>query len=119
VQRGRDLFLSNCISCHGNSGRGDGPVALALTPKPADLVVMASMHPAGEFYWKIENGRSSMPAWKDTLSKNQIRELINYIKSLGETISSEAGANDNDGHTHTHWLYVSDTILCITGDWTT
>ena len=101
VQRGRDLFVSNCASCHGNKGRGDGPIAAALTPKPADLVVMAPMHPGGDFFWKIANGRGPMPAWKDTLNENQIWDLVNYIKSLGEE-SSEAGGEESDGHNHTH-----------------
>ena len=102
MQRGRDLFLNNCASCHGNSGRGDGQIALALEPRPADLVVMAPTHPAGDFFWKIANGRGSMPAWKDTLRENQIWDLVNYIKSLGETGSSEAVGEESDGHNHTH-----------------
>ena len=101
IQRGRNLFVNNCASCHGNSGRGDGPISKALTPKPADLVVMAPTHPAGDFYWKIQTGRGAMPAWKDTLSENQIWDVVNYIKSLGKTEPSEA--NDvSDEHNHAH-----------------
>lgn len=102
VKRGRDLFLNNCASCHGNSARGDGPIALALTPKPADLVVMAPMHPAEDFFWKIGNGRGAMPAWKNTLSENQIWDLVNYIKSLGKTEPSENEDHESDGHNHAH-----------------
>lgn len=36
--RGRDLYASNgCISCHGPTGRGDGPVGRTLTPSPRDF----------------------------------------------------------------------------------
>jgi len=28
---------AGCVACHGQSGRGDGPVAFALNPKPRDL----------------------------------------------------------------------------------
>ena len=102
IKRGRALFAMNCISCHGATGRGDGPIAASLDPKPVDLVVMAPMHPGGDFFWKIENGRGPMPAWKNTLSENQIWDIVNYIKSLGESVSSEAGDEENDGHNHTH-----------------
>src|SRR5439155_19153349 len=33
---GKKLADVNCVSCHGPSGKGDGPAAAALTPKPAD-----------------------------------------------------------------------------------
>lgn len=38
---GRDAFLRYCASCHGESGRGDGPMAASLTRPPADLTLLA------------------------------------------------------------------------------
>ena len=36
--KGKTLFETNCASCHGTSGKGDGPVGLALPePKPRDF----------------------------------------------------------------------------------
>jgi mono/diheme cytochrome c family protein len=34
---GRELYAAHCASCHGASGRGDGPVADSLRRRPADL----------------------------------------------------------------------------------
>jgi mono/diheme cytochrome c family protein len=34
---GKILFTTNCASCHGDSGKGDGPVGAALTPPPRDF----------------------------------------------------------------------------------
>ena len=34
---GAAFFADNCISCHGTQGRGDGPLAAGLSPKPKDL----------------------------------------------------------------------------------
>jgi len=34
---GKGQFELNCSSCHGMTGKGDGPVAAALTPKPRDF----------------------------------------------------------------------------------
>ena len=32
----KELFKTRCVMCHGESGKGDGPAAAALTPKPRD-----------------------------------------------------------------------------------
>jgi high-affinity iron transporter len=37
LARGADVFRANCASCHGTTGRGDGPAAAGLDPKPTDL----------------------------------------------------------------------------------
>ena len=97
IEQGRHLFEKNCVSCHGPAGRGDGPAAAALKPRPADLAMMAGHHPDGDLAWKIANGRGAMPSWKDTLSDQQIWILVNYIKSLGGTF---AGPTDGAGHRH-------------------
>ena len=34
---GRAIFAENCVQCHGVSGRGDGPFAASMSPRPADL----------------------------------------------------------------------------------
>ena len=81
-QRGQSLFQENCASCHGTTGRGDGPVGKALTPPPADLAVMAPQHSDGDFAWKISEGRGVMPAWKGILSEAQIWDLVNFIKGV-------------------------------------
>jgi len=39
VAAGKLLFETNCASCHGVTGKGDGPVGAALNPKPRDLSV--------------------------------------------------------------------------------
>ena len=36
---GKTIFDANCSSCHGMSGKGDGPVGAALQPPPRDFSV--------------------------------------------------------------------------------
>jgi len=97
IEQGRHLFETNCVSCHGAAGHGDGPAAAPLKPHPADLAAMAGHHPDGDLAWKIANGRGAMPSWKGTLSDQQIWTLVNYIKSLGGT-----QAQPQDGAVHHH-----------------
>ena len=82
VERGQKLFEQFCANCHGKSGQGEGPVAAALKPKPANLAERAGHHPDGDFAWKIANGRGAMPAFKNQLTENQIWDLTHFIQSL-------------------------------------
>jgi mono/diheme cytochrome c family protein len=84
ITQGKDLFQKNCVLCHGPEGHGDGPAAAGLATKPSNLVETAAHHSAGNLAWKIENGRTPMPAWKGILSESQIWDLVNYIRNLGK-----------------------------------
>ncbi len=82
LSRGAKLYQSNCASCHGREGRGDGPVSRSLSPRPANLTKMARMHTDGDFAWKIATGRGAMPAWNGVLSEDQIWEVVHFIQAL-------------------------------------
>lgn len=80
LAEGRRLYLRLCASCHGTSGRGDGPVAPALGEKPTDLTALARRH-GGEFsaidvFSAVDgttmpraHGVSEMPIWGEILRK--------------------------------------------------
>lgn len=34
LSQGREIYLARCVACHGNDGRGDGPVAANLIGPP-------------------------------------------------------------------------------------
>lgn len=74
---------TNCATCHGPKGKGDGAAAAALPPpKPADWTADRVKKEAdGEIFWKITNGRGAMPPWKH-LPEKERWELVNYIRSL-------------------------------------
>ena len=74
---------TNCVTCHGASGKGDGPAAAALPPpKPADWT---SARVQGEsdavLFCKISDGRGAMPPWKHLPEKDRW-EIVNYIRTL-------------------------------------
>jgi mono/diheme cytochrome c family protein len=74
---------TNCVSCHGPAGKGDGPAAAALPPpKPANWTSAAVQKETdGELFWKMSNGRGAMPPWKH-LPEKERWEIVNYIRTL-------------------------------------
>ena len=85
IARGRETYQTECVACHGVRGRGDGPAAVSLNPKPADFRVhMAAGHTDADlFYWLSEGvAGTAMPAFKDRLSADERWHVINYLKTF-------------------------------------
>jgi copper transport protein len=86
IAAGQTLFSTNCALCHGQTGRGDGPVGLSLNPRPADLTqhAVVGIHTDAQLFEWITNGfpGSRMPAFKSTLSDTDRWNLVNFIRSL-------------------------------------
>ncbi|WP_126446352.1 c-type cytochrome [Sulfuricystis multivorans] len=88
LKAGKALFDKNCATCHGTSGRGDGPAAQGLDPPPADLTVAMRMPIASDAYlaWTILEGgvpvHSAMPPFKTVLSQEDVWKLVLYLRTL-------------------------------------
>lgn len=85
VRAGRVLYEQHCQVCHGPEGRGDGPQAAQLMPRPADLSHFhVDTHTDGDLFWWISNGMpgTAMPPFQYTLSEEERWTLVRYIRSL-------------------------------------
>ncbi len=85
TDKGEKLFVQNCTTCHGTSGKGDGPTADMLDTKPANLTSSKVQKESdGALFWKITNGKGAMASYKKDLSEEQRWQLVNYVRKLGE-----------------------------------
>ncbi|MBW2274577.1 MAG: cytochrome c [Deltaproteobacteria bacterium] len=106
VSPGRALFERYCVTCHGEKGRGDGPVAPALINTPSDLTTIAARRggefPAAEVARYIDgrtqvtaHGTRVMPVWGLVFSegipeestaeefvRGKISVLVDYLRSI-------------------------------------
>jgi mono/diheme cytochrome c family protein len=79
-----------CSICHGVGGKGDGPSAAGLNPRPADFTNCAVMQKQSDatLFTIIKRGgqgagRSTvMPAWGDALPDGQIQELVGLVRGF-------------------------------------
>ncbi len=84
VARGKELFQSNCVQCHGVDGTGNGPEAASLSPAPTDFRLHMPLHTDPQFYAFIADGYAGtqMPAFDSAFQdKNDIWNLVNYLRS--------------------------------------
>lgn len=81
IDTGRMLFMNNCIQCHGETGRGDGPLASTLPIPPANLYQHIPYHPDQFFFGVMTKGLSGvMPAFEDVLSENDRWNILNFLR---------------------------------------
>ncbi len=81
LSAGKLLFQQNCILCHGAGARGDGILAGAF--KPSDLMAdSVQSQPDSVIAWKIETGRSVMPAFGHQFDDAQLQSLVDYLRFL-------------------------------------
>jgi len=90
IAAGEKLFVMYCQTCHGKTGHGDGPAAAALMPKPRDFGSPKNFKSKNdhEVFELISKGGAAqklspaMPAWGAMLKKEQIWQLIAYIRGF-------------------------------------
>jgi high-affinity iron transporter len=71
LSRGAEVYQANCASCHGSMGKGDGPMARGMEPKPADLTADSALQDQSplDFYRRVSIGvvGTAMPAFETRL----------------------------------------------------
>jgi mono/diheme cytochrome c family protein len=82
IDQGEKVAKINCVSCHGAKGKGDGPAAVALNPKPADWTSKRVQDMSdGELFWKMTTGRGAMPSWRHVPETDRWA-IVRYIRTL-------------------------------------
>ena len=91
VEHGRELYKKNCVACHGETGKGDGPGAGVLKPPPRD-------HTDREYMSKLSDkeiadiikmggaikGKPLMPSHPQ-FNQEDLQSLVAYVRSLSAT----------------------------------
>ena len=83
---GKKAFADYCAACHGDAGKGDGPMAgFTGDPAPSDLTDAEWKHGSsdGEIFVVIRDGidGTGMKDFKD-MKPAEIWQIVNYVKTL-------------------------------------
>lgn len=90
--KGKTIYDNLCQGCHGKDGKGDGPAAAALNPKPRDMTDKAYMSKlTDKFLFDItaKGGAALqksplMPGWESTLKEADVGDVVAYMRSLAK-----------------------------------
>jgi mono/diheme cytochrome c family protein len=88
VDRGKGLYKEYCAQCHGFTGKGDGPAASGLEPKPAiHANIPFEKLPMDYLYNVVYHGGAAMgkspnmPYWNLTIGQQGVADVIAYLKA--------------------------------------
>ncbi|MGP0629625.1 FTR1 family protein [Nitrospina sp. 32_T5] len=88
LARGQEIYMSNCRVCHGVTGKGDGPVAHQLEPRPAvlaDPAITGDQETVAYDNFQIINvgiANTAMVGWADQLSEQDIWNVTYFIRTF-------------------------------------
>lgn len=83
---GSAIYSANCSGCHGSNAQGGSGPALAGISESSGVIDT------------ILNGTSGMPGFANTLSDQNISDLLAYLSGLGGGGSSgSSGGGENEG----------------------
>lgn len=93
LAHGKKIFSEQCAICHGAEGRGDGPAAAALNPKPRNFHEDAGWkngRSPARIFGTLLTGLGSMPSFKETLPSSDDRWAVaQYVLSLNPSKPAE------------------------------
>lgn len=77
LETGRELYNSDCATCHGEDGGGQ----LLGSADFTDLRQMDQLAPR-DLYLTVTQGRGSMPSWQARLSQDERWAIIDYLRTF-------------------------------------
>ncbi len=78
---GADTFKAKCAMCHGADGKGDTAMGKKLNLKDLGSAEVQAKSDA-DLHGLIANGKDKMPKYDGKLTKEQIGDVVKFIRTL-------------------------------------
>jgi mono/diheme cytochrome c family protein len=84
--RGRELYATFCLVCHGAQGAGDGPLVPRIAAPPAFSSARVRGLPAGQIYHVITCGAGRMPAYAAQVPPGDRWLVVRHVQQLARAL---------------------------------
>jgi mono/diheme cytochrome c family protein len=82
VERGREVYTSNCGRCHGAEGAGHTRMAEIVEPPDMSDASWQRKRSTSRMVASVSNGLGQMPAFKKKLTRQEIAAAVAYVRTL-------------------------------------
>jgi len=93
LDEGKMLFLTYCMVCHGEQGKGDGPIAEKIPTPPSYTSQRVLEFPPGRIFHVITMGAGKMPSYATQLSADERWKIVTYVHATLQGIKDGSAAN--------------------------
>ena len=86
VVRGFCTYETHCVACHGAAAVARQNWVSGMEPQPPYLLDAKHQWKPRELFWIVKNGikMTGMPSWRDSLTDDQIWDVVAWLKASGE-----------------------------------
>jgi len=116
---GANIFAARCASCHGETGRGDGAVAIEAGLEPPDFTQASTSADQSLTQWTntIRFGRieSMMPPWENSLTAEEIEAVAEYTFTLWQDFPQNTTENEEPAAETTEQV-IPEAIGSVSGE---
>jgi mono/diheme cytochrome c family protein len=97
LEEGKALFQTYCLVCHGEQGKGDGPISGKIPPPPSYLSDRLMQFPPGRIFHVITLGTGKMPTYASQLSADERWKVVTYVHVVLQGHGDQPQATSNGG----------------------
>lgn len=90
MQEGKALYETYCLVCHGEYGKGDGPISSKIPTPPAYTSDRLMQFPPGRIFHVVTLGTGKMPSYASQLSGDERWKIVTYVHTELQGLGDES-----------------------------
>jgi mono/diheme cytochrome c family protein len=97
LEEGKALYQTYCMVCHGERGRGDGPISGKIPPPPSYVSDRLMQFAPGRIFHAITLGAGKMPPYAAQLSVDERWKVVTYVHTSLQGFGERPAAGRSGG----------------------